>query len=40
MTSHGPAPRTHSDGCGHFIQQERPEETNRLSTDWLASLTI
>ncbi|MFC4498869.1 MULTISPECIES: alpha/beta fold hydrolase [Streptomyces] len=26
------------DGCGHWIQQERPEEINRLLTDWLASL--
>ncbi|MER7501942.1 alpha/beta hydrolase [Nonomuraea pusilla] len=26
------------DGCGHFLQQERPEETNRLLTAWLASL--
>lgn len=26
------------DGCGHFIQQERPEEINRLLVDWLASL--
>ncbi|MER6382597.1 alpha/beta hydrolase [Streptomyces sp. NPDC001250] len=26
------------DGCGHFVQQERPEETNRLLIDWLASL--
>jgi pimeloyl-ACP methyl ester carboxylesterase len=26
------------DGCGHFLQQERPEETNRLLTDWLAGL--
>ncbi|KND28721.1 alpha/beta hydrolase [Streptomyces acidiscabies] len=26
------------DGCGHFIQQERPRETNRILTDWLASL--
>ncbi|MBV7697526.1 alpha/beta fold hydrolase [Streptomyces sp. TRM70350] len=27
------------DGCGHWIQQERPEEVNRLLTAWLASLT-
>ncbi|MEU9030987.1 alpha/beta hydrolase [Streptomyces sp. NPDC048383] len=26
------------DGCGHWIQQERPAETNQLLTDWLASL--
>jgi pimeloyl-ACP methyl ester carboxylesterase len=26
------------DGCGHWIQQERPEETNRILTDWLAGL--
>ncbi|MCX5557931.1 alpha/beta fold hydrolase [Streptomyces sp. NBC_00038] len=26
------------DGCGHWVQQERPEETNRLLTAWLASL--
>lgn len=26
------------DGCGHWIQQERPTETNRLLTDWLTSL--
>ncbi|MFF0967237.1 alpha/beta fold hydrolase [Streptomyces sp. NPDC003703] len=26
------------DGCGHWIQQERPEEVNRLLTTWLASL--
>ncbi|MGC9539716.1 alpha/beta fold hydrolase [Streptomyces sp. UG1] len=26
------------DGCGHWIQQERPQETNRLLTDWLAAL--
>ncbi|MFF6998812.1 alpha/beta fold hydrolase [Streptomyces sp. NPDC008313] len=25
------------DGCGHWIQQERPAEVNRLLTDWLAS---
>ncbi|MEU5438240.1 alpha/beta hydrolase [Streptomyces sp. NPDC020719] len=26
------------EGCGHWIQQERPAETNRLLTDWLDSL--
>lgn len=26
------------DGCGHWIQQECPEEANRLLTDWPASL--
>ncbi|GES29603.1 alpha/beta hydrolase [Streptomyces angustmyceticus] len=26
------------DGCGHWVQQERPEEVNRLLTDWLGSL--
>ncbi|MGI5452302.1 alpha/beta fold hydrolase [Streptomyces sp. CA-249302] len=26
------------DGCGHWIQQERPEEVNGLLVDWLASL--
>ncbi|GGV75406.1 alpha/beta fold hydrolase [Streptomyces massasporeus] len=26
------------DGCGHWIQQERPEEVNSLLTDWLATL--
>jgi pimeloyl-ACP methyl ester carboxylesterase len=25
-------------GCGHWIQQERPAEINRLLTDWLAVL--
>ncbi|PJE93907.1 epoxide hydrolase [Streptomyces carminius] len=28
------------DGCGHFVQQERPEETNRLLIDWLDSLDL
>jgi pimeloyl-ACP methyl ester carboxylesterase len=28
------------DGCGHWIQQERPEEVNRLLTDWLATLQV
>ncbi|WP_405875715.1 alpha/beta fold hydrolase [Streptomyces sp. NBC_00005] len=26
------------DGCGHWIQQERPEEISRLLIDWLDSL--
>ncbi|MEU9380782.1 alpha/beta hydrolase [Streptomyces sp. NPDC048279] len=26
------------DGCGHWIQQERPDEINRLLVDWLAAL--
>ena len=26
------------EGCGHWIQQERPEEINRLLTEWLAGL--
>ncbi len=27
------------EGCGHWIQQERPEEVNRLLTGWLSTLT-
>ncbi|MGY3847571.1 alpha/beta fold hydrolase [Streptomyces hydrogenans] len=27
------------EGCGHWIQQERPEEINRLLTGWLNNLT-
>ncbi|MFC4035718.1 alpha/beta fold hydrolase [Streptomyces polygonati] len=26
------------DGCGHWVQQERPTEVNHLLTEWLASL--
>ncbi|QPP07123.1 alpha/beta hydrolase [Streptomyces bathyalis] len=26
------------EGCGHFIQQERPRETNQILTDWLTAL--
>jgi pimeloyl-ACP methyl ester carboxylesterase len=26
------------DGCGHWIQQERPEEVNEILTGWLAAL--
>ncbi len=28
------------DDCGHWIQQERPAEINRLLTDWLAALPV
>lgn len=27
------------DGCGHWIQQERPDEVNRLLTGWLGQLS-
>ncbi|WP_199565596.1 alpha/beta fold hydrolase [Spongiactinospora rosea] len=27
------------DGCGHWIQQERPERINELLIDWLAGLS-
>jgi epoxide hydrolase A/B len=26
------------DGCGHWIQQERPDQVNRILLDWLAGL--
>lgn len=26
------------EGCGHWVQQERPEETNRLLLEWLRSI--
>ncbi|MEV5282970.1 alpha/beta hydrolase [Streptomyces sp. NPDC052811] len=26
------------EGCGHWIQQERPDEVNRLLTDWLTAI--
>lgn len=28
------------DGCGHWIQQERPDEVNRLLTEWLDALPV
>ena len=31
-----PNVQTHTLECGHWIQQEKPEETNRLMLDWLA----
>ncbi|MFS8197884.1 alpha/beta fold hydrolase [Streptomyces sp. CWNU-52B] len=27
------------EGCGHWVQQERPDEVNRLLTDWLESVS-
>jgi pimeloyl-ACP methyl ester carboxylesterase len=39
MRPHVPAVEGHLlDGCGHWTQQERPEEVNRLLLDWLARL--
>jgi pimeloyl-ACP methyl ester carboxylesterase len=26
------------DGCGHWVQQERPDEVNQLLTEWLRAL--
>jgi pimeloyl-ACP methyl ester carboxylesterase len=26
--------------CGHWIQQEKPEETNQLMIDWLARCDV
>ena len=31
-----PDVEVHTLECGHWIQQEQPEETNRLILDWLA----
>ncbi|SEL87630.1 alpha/beta fold hydrolase [Streptacidiphilus jiangxiensis] len=28
------------DGCGHWVQQERPAEVNRLLVSWLEGLTV
>ncbi|MEV0172005.1 alpha/beta hydrolase [Streptomyces sp. NPDC050803] len=28
------------DGCGHWIQQERPEDVNRILTEWLAAIPV
>lgn len=28
------------DDCGHWVQQERPAEVNRILTDWLGSLPV
>jgi pimeloyl-ACP methyl ester carboxylesterase len=28
------------DGCGHWVQQERPAEVNRLLIDWLATARL
>jgi pimeloyl-ACP methyl ester carboxylesterase len=32
-----PNVEVHTLPCGHWIQQELPEETNRLMLDWLAA---
>lgn len=39
MRPHVPLVEGHMlDGCGHWTQEERPAETNRLLLDWLARL--
>ena len=39
MRQHIPRVEGHLlDGCGHWTQQEKPEEVNRLLLDWLTSL--
>ena len=35
MTDYVPDLETHTLPCGHWIQQELPDETNRLLLDWL-----
>ena len=36
LETYVPDVETHTLDCGHWIQQERPDETNRLILDWLA----
>ena len=36
LETYVPDVETHTLECGHWIQQEQPEETNRLILDWLA----
>ena len=38
LQEHVPDVEVHQLDCGHWIQQERPEETNRLLLDWLSRL--
>ena len=41
MRPHVPLVEGHVlDGCGHWTQQERPEDVNRLLLDWLARLPV
>lgn len=35
LATYVPNVETHTLDCGHWIQQERPEETNRLILEWL-----
>ena len=35
LQEHVPQAEVHTLDCGHWIQQELPEETNRLLLDWL-----
>ena len=36
LENYVPDVETHTLACGHWIQQEQPEETNRLILEWLA----
>ena len=36
LGSYAPDSEVHTLPCGHWIQQELPEETNRLILDWLS----
>ena len=38
LKEHVPNAEVHQLDCGHWIQQERPQETNRLLLDWLNRL--
>ncbi|MEM6707299.1 MAG: alpha/beta hydrolase [Pseudomonadota bacterium] len=38
LKDHVPAVEVHTLPCGHWIQQECPEETNQLLLDWLSRL--
>jgi len=36
MSAHVPDLEVHTLECGHWIQQEQPQETNRILLDWLS----